>query len=141
MNTLLVTVIFLSGFLTHPDTSDYNITILNSDQIADTTRIMMLASANLVGMGIEDIFGPISEIRVELMGLNSTAIDNDDVLLEQRIRERIDGAECLGRTSEVAWHLAPWVSGFILLENDRILPIQILLSGIIISDLLFAEVN
>ena len=139
--TLLVTVIYLFGFLALQDTSDYNITILNSDPLADTDRAMMLASANFVGMGIEDIFGPISEIRVELMGFNSTIIDDDYVQLEQRIRERIDGAECLDRTSEVAWHLAPWVSGYILLENDRILPIQILLSGIIISDLLFAEVN
>lgn len=41
--------------------------------------------------------------------------------------------------SEVAWHKASWVHGYILLKDGRILPIEILLSGIIVDDLLFTE--
>ena len=70
-------------------------------------------------------------------GVNKTAIDGDTKKIEEKIRERIDHARCLGRDSEVAWHKAPWLRGYILLRNGRILPIEILLSGIIVGDLFF----
>jgi hypothetical protein len=66
-------------------------------------------------------------------------IDGDLRKVEKKIRERIDHSKCLGRDLEVAWHKAPWVRGYILLENGRILPIEIMLSGIVVGDLLFSE--
>ena len=120
-------------------TPDYTITILKPDPLAAISRPEYQASTNLVGKSIAAIFGPLSEVRVELGGVNKTAIDGDTKKVEQKIRERIDRARCLGRDSEVAWHKAPWVRGYILLKDGRILPIEILLSGIIVSDLLFTE--
>jgi hypothetical protein len=69
--------------------------------------------------------------------VNKTGIEGDKEKVEQRIRERIDRAQCLGRESEVAWDKAPWVRGSILVKDGRIRPIEILLSGIIVGDLLF----
>jgi len=74
-----------------------------------------------------------------LGGVNKTAIDGDTKKVEQEIRERIDRVKCLGRDSEVAWHKAPWVRGYLLPKDGRILPVEIFLSGIIVGDLLFIE--
>ena len=120
-------------------TTNYTITILKPDPLAAISRPEYQASTNLVGKSIATLFGPVSEVRVELGGGNKTTIDGDTKKVEQNIRERIDHAKCLGRDSEVAWHKAPWVRGHILLKDGRILPIQILLSGIIVGDLLFTE--
>jgi hypothetical protein len=120
-------------------TADYTITIREPDPLAVVSRLENQASTNLVGKSIAAIFGPLSEVRVELGGVNKTAIDGDTTKVEQEIRERIDRARCLGRDSEVAWHKAPWAGGYILLEDGRILPVQILLSGILVGDLLFTE--
>jgi len=131
--------IVLFGALSFAATPDYTITILEPDQMAVISLPEYQESKNLVGKSIAAIFGALSEVRVELGGVNKTAIDGDTKKVEQRIRERIDHAKCLGRDSEVAWHKAPWVRGYILLRDGRILPIQILLSGIIVGDLLFKE--
>lgn len=118
---------------------NYTITILKPDPLAVISRPEYQASINLVGKSIPAIFGPISEVRVEFGGGNKTAIDEDAKKVEQKIRERIERAKCLGRDSEVAWHKAPWVRGHILFKDGRILPIQLLLSGIVVGDLLFTE--
>ena len=120
-------------------TTNYTITILKPDPLGAISRPEYQASTNLFGRSIATLFGPVSEVRVELRGGNKTTIDGDTKKVEQNIRERIDHAKCLGRDSEVAWHKAPWVRGHILLKDGRILPIQILLSGIIVGDLLFTE--
>ena len=131
--------VVLFGALSFAATPDYIITILKPDPRAVISRPEYRASTDLVGKSISAIFGALSEVRVELGGVNKTADDEDTKKVEQRIRERIDHAKCLGRDSEVAWHKAPWVRGYILLRDGRILPIQILLSGIIVGDLLFTE--
>jgi len=131
--------IVLSGALSFAASPDYTITILKPDPLAVISRPEYRASTSLVGKSIDAIFGPLSEVRVELAGVNKTAIDDDTKKVEQEIRERIDHARCLGRDSEVSWHKAPWVRGYILLRDGRILPIQILLTGMIVGDLLFAE--
>jgi len=104
---------------------------------AVTPRPEYQESTKLVGKSIAAIFGPLSEVRVELGGGNIIGIEGDTKKVEQRIRERIDRVKCLGRESEVAWHKAPWVHGHILFKDGRILPVNILLSGIIVGDLLF----
>jgi hypothetical protein len=139
MKLPLVLGVFLFAALAFAANSDYNITILRPDPLEAISRLEYKASTNLVGKSIGAIFGPVSEVRVEMGGGNRTAIDGDAEKLEQKIRDRIDHAKCLGRDSEVAWHKAPWVRGHLLLKNGRIVPIQILLSGIIVGDLLFAE--
>jgi hypothetical protein len=131
--------IFLFAPLALAGASDYKITILKPDSLQAISRQEYKASTDLVGKSITAIFGPVSEVRIEMGGVNRTAIDGDAKKVEQKIRERIDQAKCLGRDSEVAWHKAPWVHGHILLKNGRILPIQILLSEIIVGDLLFTE--
>jgi len=120
-------------------TPDYSITILEPDPLAGIPRLEYQPSTNLVGKSITAIFGPLSEVRVELERVNITGIEGDKKKVEQRIRERIERAKCLGRESEVPWHKAPWVRGYILFKDGRILPVQILLSGIIVGDLLFTE--
>ena len=120
-------------------THDYTITILRPETSVVIPRPEYQPSAKLVGKSIADLFGSLSEIRVESDVLNAIGIEGDAKKLEQRIRERIGRAKCLGRESEVAWHLAPWIHGYVLFKDGRILPIKILLSGIIIGDLLFAE--
>jgi hypothetical protein len=139
MKLPLVLGVLLFAPMAFAAASDYNITILRPDALDVISREEYKASTYLVGKSITAVFGPISEIRVELRGGNRTAIDGDMKKVEQKIRERIDHAKCLGRESELAWHKAPWVRGHILLKNGRIVPIQILLSGIIVGDLLFAE--
>jgi hypothetical protein len=120
-------------------TNDYTIRILRPDPLAAVSRLEYQAAKNLVGKSIAEIFGPVSEVRMELDGSNTTGIDRDTKQVEQRIRWRIDSATCRGRDSDVAWHKAPWARGYILLKDGRVLPMQILLSGIIVGDLLFAE--
>jgi len=120
-------------------TPDYTITILNPDTPAVRPRPEYRASTDLVGKNISAIFGPLSEVRVELDSVNKTVIDGDTTKVERRIRERINRAKCLGRESEIAWHKAPWVHGYILFKDGRILPIKVMLSGIIIGDFLFAD--
>ena len=119
--------------------SDYNITVLRPETLDVISGEEYKASTYLLGKSITAIFGPISEIRIELGGANRTAIDREIEEVKQKIRERIDRAKCLGRDAEVAWHKAPWVRGHMLLGNGRIIPIDILLSGIVVGDLLFAE--
>ena len=129
--------VVLFGALSFAASPDYTITILKPDPLAVISRPEYQASTNLVGRSISAIFGALSEVRVELDGVNIIVIDGDTKKVEQRIRERIDGAKCLGRDSEVAWHKAPWVRGYILFKDGRILPIEIMLSGIMVGDLLF----
>jgi hypothetical protein len=135
---LALGMVLCSG-LTFAATTDYTITILTPDPPAVRPRPEYQAATNLVGKSIAAIFGPVSEVRVELRGLNKTASDQDTKKVAQRIRDRIDRSKCLGRASDVAWHKAPWVHGYILLKDGRILPIEILLSGIVVDDLLFTE--
>ena len=118
-------------------TSDYTITILKREAVAGSPRPEYQPSSHLVGKSITAIFGPVSEIRVEVDGVNITGIEEDKEQVKQRIRERIDRAKCLGRDSEVPWHKAPWVRGYILFMDGRILPIEILLSGITVGNFLF----
>ena len=137
---LLVAIGFaLSAALMLAATNDYTVTVLRPDPLAAISRLEYGASTNLVGKSISAIFGPISEVRIVMGGGNKTAIDDETKKVEQRIRERIDRSRCLGPDREVAWHKAPWVRGHILLKNGRIIPIEILLSGIVVGDLLFSE--
>jgi hypothetical protein len=133
MKLLLALGVFLIAALSFAATNEYTITILKPDPLAAISRPEYQASTNLVGRSIAAIFGPASEVRVELGG------DGDTKKVEKTIRGRIDRAKCLGRESEIPWHKAVWVRGHILLTDGRILPIQILMSGIIVSDLLFTE--
>jgi hypothetical protein len=130
-------VIVLFASLSFAAAPDYTITILKPDSLAVMPRPEYQPSTNPVGKSITAIFGPLSEVRVELGGGNRIGIEGDPKKVEQRIRDRIDRAKCLGRESEVAWHMAPWVRGYILFKDGRILPVEILLSGIIVGDLLF----
>jgi len=124
--------------LTVANAQDYGITILKPDRLELLSREENKASPNLAGKGIAAIFGTILEIRVELIG-NRKETDGDVTKVQREIRERIDKAKCLGRASEVLWSKAPWAEGHILLKSGRILSIRVLLSGIIVSDLLFAD--
>jgi hypothetical protein len=130
MKLLLVTGILLFAPLAFGIASDYNITILKTNPLEVISRHK--ASTNLAGKSIAEIFGAIAEIRFEL------SVDRDVKSLEQNIRRRIDHAKCIGRDSEVVWHKATWLKGHIMLKSGRILSVQILMSGIIVGDLLFA---
>jgi hypothetical protein len=132
---LLATVI---APLTVANAQHYDITIMKRDKLEVLSREEHKASTTLTGKGIAAIFGTISEIRVELIG-NRKETDGDVTKVQREIWERIEKAKCLGRVSEVRWSKAPWAEGHILLKNGRILSIRILLSGIIVSDLLFAD--
>ncbi len=135
---LLVLVVLVLVPPAFADASDYAVTILQPDALAALSREERKASSQLVGKTIAAVFGPISELRLQIDGgANRTAIDGDPAKVQQRIRERIDRTKCLGRDSEVAWHKAPWMRGHLLLENGRVLPVEILLSGIVVGDLLF----
>jgi len=125
--------VFLIAALSFAATNEYTITILKPDPLAAISRPEYQASTNLVGRSIAAIFGPVSEVRVELGG------DADTKKVESTIRGRIDRVKCLGRGSEIPWHKAIWVRGHLLLKDGRILPMQILMSGIIVGDLLFTE--
>jgi len=137
MNWRLLLGAVLLASLSFAAATDYKVTVLKPDPRQGVWRPEYRAPADLVGKSIVAILGPISEVRVELDGINSQTIDADAREVEKEIRRRIDRSRCLGRESEVAWHKAPWVRGHILLENGRILPIEIMLSGIIVGDLLF----
>jgi hypothetical protein len=139
MKLPLALTIVLFGALSFAATPDYTITIRKPDPLEVIFHPQYQASTTMVGKSIAAIFGPLSEVRVEWGGVNKTTIDGNTKKVEQNIRERIDHAKCLGRDSEIAWHKAPWMHGYILLKDGRILPIQILLSGIIVGDLLFTE--
>ena len=119
--------------------SDYTVTILRPGAQPGTGALQFEPSEKLAGKSIPALFGPLSEVRVEMEGPNLTGIEGDAGKLEERIRQRIDRATCLGHDAEIAWHRAPWLRGFILLKNGRILPIQIMLSGIVVDGLLFGE--
>jgi hypothetical protein len=94
-------------------------------------------STNLLGRNVTEIFGPISEVRIEFGGDSSTGVANE---VEQRIRERIDGDTCLGRESEVKWHKTfAMIQGHILFQSGVILPVRSMASGIIVGDLIFTE--
>ncbi len=134
----LILLVLVIAPLTVANTQNYDITILKPDTLEVLSREENKASTNLAGKGIATIFGMISEIRVELIG-NTKETYGDMTKVQREIRERIDKAKCLGRASEVRWSKAPWAKGHILLKNGRILSIHILLSGIIVSDFLFAD--
>ena len=138
MIRLLVFVVLVLVPPAFAEASDYAVTILQPDALAVLAREERKASTQLVGKTIAAIFGPISELRVEYAGgANRSAIDGDPRKVQQRIRERIDWTNCLGRDSEVGWHKAPWIRGHILFKNGRVLPVEILLSGIVVGNLLF----
>lgn len=138
MMRFLVLVVLVLVPPAFAEASDYAVTILKPDALAVLSREERKASTQLVGKTIAAIFGPISELRVEFDGgANRTAINGDLRKVQQRIQERIDRTKCLGREAEVAWHKAPWIRGHILLKNGRVLPVEILLSGIVVGDLLF----
>jgi hypothetical protein len=134
----LILLVLVIAPVTVANSQNFDITILKPDRLEVLSHEENKASTNLVGKGITAIFGTISEIRVELIA-NPRETDGDVTKVQREIRERIDKAKCLGRASEVRWSKAPWAEGHILLKNGRILSIRILLSGIIVSDLLFAD--
>ena len=136
MKLPLVLVALLSAALEYGALSDYKITVLRPDATEGLVRPEYRPTRELVGKSIAAMFGPVSEVRVEMEGINITAVDGDR---EQKIRDRIDRVKCLGRDSEVAWHRAPWARGHLLLKNGRIVPMEIMLSGIIVGDWLFAD--
>ena len=119
--------------------SDNTVTILRPTAQAGTGAVQFEPLEKLVGKSIPALFGPLSEVRVEREGPNLTGIEQDAEELEARIRLRIDRARCLGRDAEIDWHRAPWLRGYILLKSGRILPMQIMLSGVVVDGLLFDE--
>jgi hypothetical protein len=137
---LFVTLCFLVvGSASFAATNEYTVTLLKPDLLAELSRPEHQASTNLVGKSITAIYGPIAEVRITLRPINRTGIEEDAKKVEERIRQRIDTAKCLGRDREVAWNGAPWLNGHVLLKDGRILPIEIFLSGIVVGDLLFSE--
>ena len=76
----------LFSVLTFAATNDYTITIVTPDPLAVMSRPEYQASTNLVGKSIAAIFGPVSEVRVELRGGNKTASDEDTKKVEQNSR-------------------------------------------------------
>jgi hypothetical protein len=136
MKLPLVLVALLFAALAPGASSDYKITILRPRPMEGPIRPEYRPPGELVGESIAAMFGPVSEVRVEMEGTNITAVDGDR---EQKIRDRIDRVKCLGRDSEVAWHRARWARGHLLLKNGRIVPMEIMLSGIIVGDWLFAD--
>jgi hypothetical protein len=139
MKLPLVLVALLFAALAPGAPSDYKITILRPDLMEGPIRPEYRPPGELVGESIAAMFGPLSEVRVETEGINITADDGDPEKLEQKIRDRIDRAKCLGRDSEVGWHRAPWARGYLLLKNGRIVPMEIMLSGTIVGGWLFAD--
>jgi hypothetical protein len=69
--------VVLFGALSFAAAPDYTITILKPDQLAVISRPEYQESTNLVGKSIAAIFGALSEVRVELGGVNRTAIDGN----------------------------------------------------------------
>jgi hypothetical protein len=84
--------------LTVAAASDYKVTILKQESVVQPE---LMTSRNFVGKSIAEIFGPISEVRAELVmgGLANSG--------EEKIRQRIDHAKCLGRDSDIPWHKVP----------------------------------
>jgi hypothetical protein len=118
---------------------EYAVTVLPRYGEAILSRLESRPTAELVGKSVTTIYGPIAEVRVHFRGVNQTELDQDAGKVAQRVRERIDRARCIGRESEIPWHQAPWLSGHLILDDGGILPIEILLSGILVGDLLFVE--
>ena len=139
MKMLLGVVVLFCAALTVAACSDYDVTILNENTPNALYRPEWEPPEKLAGKTLEAIFGPIEEIRVESKGVNLTGIEKDPKKLSEKIRTRIDRAKCVGPASETAWHMAPWLRGYVLLENGRILPIDFLLDAFVVGDLLFAE--
>jgi hypothetical protein len=119
-----------SATLTVAADSDYKVTILSQASIVQPE---LMTATNLAGKSIVELFGPISEVRVE------SVVSGDMDNREGKIRQRIDHAKCLGRESDIPWHKVPWVHGHILLANGRILSVDILRSGILVGNLLFDD--
>lgn len=139
MKMLLGVVILFCAALTVSACSDYDITLLNEQTPNALYRPEWEPPAKLVGKTMAAIFGPITEIRVESEGVNLTGIEKDPEKLSEKIRTRVDHAKCVGLVSEVAWHMAPWLHGYVLFENGRILPVDFLLDALVVGELLFAE--
>ena len=139
MKMLLGVVVLFCAALTVAACSDYDITILDENTPNALYRPEWEPSEKLVGKTLEAIFGPITEIRVESEGVNLTGIEKDPKKLSEKIRTQIDHAKCVGLVSEVAWHMAPWLHGYVLFENGRILSVDFLLGAFVVGDLLFAE--
>jgi hypothetical protein len=139
MKLLLGLVVLVCAALTTAACSEYDITILDERTPNALYRPEWDPPAKLVGKTMAAIFGPIREIRVESEGMNLTGIEKDHNTLGEKIRTRIDHAKCVGRASEVAWHMAPWLRGYVLFENGRILPVDFLLDAFVVGDLLFSE--
>jgi len=118
--------------------SDYAVTILRPPEAGPPTPQFEPAE-KLAGRSISALFGPLAEVRVEMERYNLIGIEDDVGKLEERIRRRIDRATCLGRDTEIAWHRAPWLRGYILLKDGRIFPMEIMLSGVIVGGLFFAD--
>ena len=137
---LAVVVVLVLAPAALANARDYVVLMLQPGTLGEISFEEYKASTSPVGKTIAAIFGPISELRVEFDGgVNRTETDGDPREVERKVRERIDRAKCLGRDSEVAWHKARWVRGHLVLKNGRILPVQILLSGIVVGDLLFGS--
>jgi hypothetical protein len=120
-------------------TNEYTVTLPRAATLTELSRLRYQASTNLVGKSITDIYGPIAEVRITTLPFNRTGIEDEVNKVAKRVRERIDMAKCVGRDREVVWHKAPWLNGYILLKDGGILPIEIMMSGIIVGDLLFGE--
>ena len=132
LRLILYLALVLSGSatLTVAADSDYKVKILSQTSIVQPE---LMTATNLVGKSIVEVFGPISEVRVEFVVGGD--VDNG----EGKIRQRIDHAKCLGRESDIPWHQVPWMHGHILLTNGRILSVDILRSGILVGNLLFDD--
>ena len=139
MKRLVCVFVLVCASLAFAAPSKYDIRILDERTPAALYRPEYEPLEKLVGKTVEAIFGPISEIRVEVGGVNLTGIEKDPKKLDERVRERIDRAKCIGQDSEVEWHRAPWLRGYLLLENGRILPVEFLLDAVVAGGLFFAE--
>jgi hypothetical protein len=143
MNKYIILILLIITPFSLAVGKDYDITILNP--LDSLNRHDGTASTNLVGKGIAEIFGEISEVRLDPIWNNKGApvakaeIEN----IKKQVRERIDKAKCVGRQSEKQRSMAFWVHGYVLFKNGRIVPIQIMIGGIIVGnapdDLLFGE--
>src|SRR4030042_7069655 len=112
MKQLLI-LAFVVAPLALANAQGYEITILSPDNPLEIlSGSENKTSTNLIGKGISEIFGTMSEIRVE-QTWGTRGPDADVKKIKERIRDRIDKAKCLGRSSEVPWSKAPWVNGHV----------------------------
>lgn len=118
---------------------DYSITVLKRAPLEIIALRDYGPTTNLVGKTMVAIFGSIAEVRVEEIGLGKSRPDDDQEELRLRIRERIDKARCLGREADVKRSMVPWLHGYLLLRNGRIIPLRIMLGGILAGGLIFEE--